>query len=411
MTGSAPRPLEGLKVIDLTTVLMGPFATQLLGDMGADVIKVEAPGGDNVRHIGPARNAGMGAIFLNVNRSKRSVVLDLKQASAREALFRMCKDADVLVFNIRPQAMERLGLGYEAAAAVNPRLIYTGLVGYDPRGPYASRPAYDDLIQGAIGLPALTKQAGSDEPRYVPLTIADYFAGLTGLTAILGALYWRERSGLGQQLTIPMFETLTQLMLAVHMGGRTFEPQNGPPGYQRLLTPYRRPYKTRDGYVCALVYNDKQCEAFFLAMGRPDLFADDPRFSNISGRTKHIGELYALVEELIATKTTDECLTLLSDADIPVMPLHDLDGLIDDKHLAAVGLIDTIAHPSEGALRSINVPSTWSRTQPRPLRPVPRLGEHSAEVLREVGYSDDEIAAMVRSGVTECLASTPIPKA
>jgi crotonobetainyl-CoA:carnitine CoA-transferase CaiB-like acyl-CoA transferase len=411
MTESVPRPLEGVKVIDLTTVLMGPFATQLLGDMGSDVIKVEAPGGDNVRHIGPSRNAGMGAIFLNVNRSKRSVVLDLKQESARDALFRLCKDADILVFNIRPQAMDRLGLGYDTVSSANPRLIYTGLVGYDPRGPYASRPAYDDLIQGAIGLPSLTKQAGSDEPRYVPLTIADYFAGLTGLTAILGALYWRERSGLGQQLTIPMFETLTQLLLAVHMGGRTFEPQSGPPGYQRLLTPYRRPYKTRDGYVCALIYNDKQCEAFFSAMGRPDLFANDPRFSNISSRTKHIGELYALVEELIGGRTTDECLKLLSNADIPVMPLHDLDSLIDDKHLAAVGLIDTITHPSEGALRSINVPSTWSRTQPRPLRPVPRLGEHSAEVLREIGFSDDEIAAMARSGATECLASTPLPEA
>lgn len=398
--GAKPRPLDGLKVVDMTTVLMGPFATQLLGDMGADVVKVEAPGGDNTRHIGPARNPGMGSIFLNVNRSKRSIVLDLKQPAGREAVLRLCRSADIVVYNIRPQAMSRLGLDYETLAAANPRLIYAGLVGYDPRGPYASRPAYDDLIQGAIGLPALAHQAGSDEPRYVPLTIADYFVGVSGTTAILGALHHRDRTGEGQQLVVPMFETMAQLVLAVHLGGRTFEPSQGPPGYERLLAPQRRPYRTRDGYVCALIYTDRQCESFFRAVGRADLFESDPRFANIASRSRHIKELYTLVEQLLGTRTTNEWIDLLSAADIPVMPMHDLDGLIDDPHLAAVGLIARTEHPTEGMLNAVNVPTLWSRTQPAAGCAAPRLGEHSAEVLRDLGYGDEEIEALSRSGAT-----------
>ena len=397
---NAERPLDGLRVIDLTTVLMGPFATQLLGDMGADVIKVEAPGGDNVRGIGPSRSPGMGPIFLNVNRSKRSLVLDLKKPEARNALLKLVRDADILVYNIRPQAMERLGLAYEALAETNPRLIYTGLVGYDPRGPYAAFPAYDDLIQGAIGLPALTLQAGSEEPRYVPLTITDYFVGISGVTAMLGALHYRERTGKGQKLTVPMFETMAQLVLAVHLSGRTFEPPIGDPGYSRLLTPQRKPYRTKDGYVCALIYNDKQCESFFRAVGRPDLFESDPRFSTITNRTKHIGELYAIVEELMAERTTAEWLELLSKADIPVMKMHDLNSLIDDPHLAAVGLMTQTEHPTEGQIRSVNVPAQWSLSQPAPTRPAPVLGEHSTEVLREAGFTDDEVETLLRSGAT-----------
>jgi len=403
----AARPLEGVRVIDMTTVLMGPFATQLLGDMGADVIKVEAPGGDNVRGIGPARHAGMGPIFLNVNRSKRSLVLDLKQTTARDALIALLRTADILVYNVRPQAMERLGLGYEALAAVNPRLIHTGLVGYDPRGPYADLPAYDDLIQGAMGLAALAQQAGSDQPRYVPLTIADYFVGISGLAAMLGALHYRERTGLGQKLTVPMFETMAQLTLAVHLSGRTYEPPSGPTGYARMLTPFRKPYRTKDGWVCALVYNDKQCEGFFRAVGRPELYENDPRFATITGRTQHIGELYALVESVISERTTDEWMELLARADIPVMRMHDLDSLIDDPHLHAVGLLSNVEHPTEGTIRSIAVPARWSRSQPSPTRPAPVLGEHSIEVLREAGLAEQTIDELLRSGATCDAARQP----
>lgn len=407
----AARPLEGARVIDMTTVLMGPFATQLLGDMGADVIKVEAPGGDNVRGIGPARHADMGPIFLNVNRSKRSLVLDLKQAAARDALLALLRDADILVYNVRPQAMERLGLGYDTLAASNPRLIHAGLVGYDPRGPYADLPAYDDLIQGAVGLAALAQRAGSEEPRYVPLTIADYYVGMSGLAAILGALHYRERTGQGQQLIVPMFETMAQLTLAVHLSGRTYEPPAGPAGYSRLLTPNRKPYRTKDGWVCALVYNDKQCESFFRAVGRPELYEGDPRFATIAGRTQHIDALYALVESLIAERTTDEWMELLARADIPVMRMHDLDSLVDDPHLHAVGLLSEAEHPSEGTIRSIAVPARWSRSQPSPTRPAPRLGEHSVEVLREAGLAEQTIDALLRSGATRDPARPPEPGA
>jgi crotonobetainyl-CoA:carnitine CoA-transferase CaiB-like acyl-CoA transferase len=402
------RPLTGLRVIDLTTVLMGPFATQWLGDMGADIIKVEAPGGDGTRDIGPSRHPKMGSIFLNVNRSKRSVVLDLKQPAGRDAVVRLCTEADVVVFNIRPQAMKRLGLSYETLSAANPRLIYVGLVGYDPRGPYASRPAYDDLIQGAVGLPALSRQAGGDEPRYVPLTIADYFVGMSGVTAMLGAVIYRERTGFGQAITVPMFETMTQLVLAVHLGGRAFEPAEGKPGYSRLLAPQRRPYRTKDGYVCALIYNDKQCESFFRLIGKPEIFASDPRFSSLASRTRHIGELYQIVEDHLVQRTTDEWLTLLEEADIPVMPMHNLDSLIDDPHLAAIGLVDRIDHPTEGTLRSVNVPSQWSRSQPGSTRPAPRLGEQTVDVLREVGYSEAEIDALVTDKVAFGLAAEAV---
>jgi crotonobetainyl-CoA:carnitine CoA-transferase CaiB-like acyl-CoA transferase len=253
--------------------------------------------------------------------------------------------------------MARLGLSYETLSAANPRLIYAGLVGYDPAGPYAARPAYDDLIQGAIGLPSLAVEAGSDAPRYVPLTIADYFVGASGTAAILGAVVHRERTGRGQQITVPMFETMAQLVLGVHLGGRTFDPPIGGAGYSRLRSPLRKPYRTQDGYVCALLYNDKQCESFFSAIGRPELFTEDPRFSNITLRTQHISELYGLVERLMVTRTTAQWVALLEAADIPVMALNDLDGLIDDAHLAATGLVSHIDHPTEGRLRSVGCPA------------------------------------------------------
>ncbi len=399
-------PLEGVRIVDMTSVLMGPYATQILGDLGADVIKIEPPGGDTVRGIGPARHAGMGGIFLHANRSKRSVVLDLKQPAGREALLRLAAEADVLIYNVRPQAMARLGLGHAEVAAVNPRILYVGVYGYGQDGPYAAKPAYDDLIQGAVAIPTLGVRAGAPVPRYVPSAMVDRIVGMSAANAVSAGLFHRERTGRGQAIDVPMFETMAQFVLGDHMGGQTFEPPLGPAGYARLLNEQRRPYATRDGHLCVLIYNDKQWKTFFGLIGRAQAMEDDPRFSSIGARTEHIGELYQLVGEAMRTRTSAEWTALLEAADIPVMPMHTLESLLDDPHLAAVGFFETVEHPSEGRVRSMAIPTRWSGSPPSVSRHAPRLGEHSAEVLAEAGYSAAQIAAMAAQGATLLPAET-----
>lgn len=393
-------PLAGVRIVDMTTVLMGPYATQILGDMGADVIKVEPPCGDGSRDIGPMRGRGMGAIFMHANRSKRSIVLDLKKRAGHAALLRLLESADVLIYNVRPQAMARLKLSYEEVTAVNPRIIYLGTYGFGQNGPYAAKPAYDDLIQGAVGLPTLAMLAGADRPRYVPCTVADRTVGLHAVNAVVAALYHRERTGEGQSIGVPMFETMTQFVLGDHLGGLSFDPPLGPSGYPRLLAKERRPYATKDGYVCALIYNDKQWKSFFQLIGRSEIFESDPRFADLASRSHHIDELYHLVAEILASRTTAEWLVALEQADIPVMPLHTVDSLMRDPHLDAIGFFQTVDHPSEGRIRSMAVPSSWSKSQPKVTRLAPRLGEHSVEVLRESGFSDEEIAVLLEEQVT-----------
>ncbi|BDB27503.1 CoA transferase [Cupriavidus sp. TA19] len=393
-------PLQGVRIVDMTTVLMGPYATQILGDLGADVIKVEPPDGDTVREVGPRRNAGMSGIFLHANRSKRSIVLDLKAAAGREALLRIAADADVLIYNVRPQAMARLNLSYEEVAKVNPRILYVGLYGYGQGGPYAAKSAYDDLIQGAVAIPALAKQAGSDVPRYAPSAIADRIVGLAAVNAVTAGLFHRERTGEGQSIDVPMFETMAQFILGDHMGGLTFEPPIGPSGYSRILNEHRRPYRTQDGYLCVLLYNDKQWRKFLELIGQPGLMDSDPRFSSIVERNKHIHELYRMVAEIMPTRTTAEWIAVLEAADMPVMQLHTVDSLMADPHLDAVGFFDVVEHPSEGAIRSMAIPSQWSKSQPTVTRQAPRLGEHSAQVLAEAGYSEQGIRELARQGAT-----------
>ncbi|MEW6641922.1 MAG: CoA transferase [Pseudomonadota bacterium] len=389
-------PLNGLTILDLTTVLMGPYATQILADMGANVIKVESPEGDIVRQIGPGRTPGMGGMFLNANRGKRSIAIDLKNKDGRDALLRLVKTADALVYNVRPQAMARLGLDYDTLAAINPRLVYVGVFGYGQTGPYAAKPAYDDLIQGASTIPTLLAAAGDGTPRYVPITMADRVVGLMAVNAILGGLMHQQRTGIGQRIDVPMFECMTDFVLIDHLGGLTYDPPLDHGGYARLLSRYRKPYKTSDGHLCVLIYNDKQWRSFFEAIGRQD-FLQQPRFANHAARHKHIDEIYEEIGQIFLSRTTAEWRALLEKADIPVMPMHTLESILDDPHLAAIGFFKTVEHPTEGRIRQMQVPSTWSVSQPQPGGPAPTLGEHGGDILRDAGFTPEEIEHLTNS--------------
>lgn len=385
-------PLAGVRILDLSAVVMGPYATQILGDLGADVIKVEPPGGDNMRAVGPMRNAGMGALYLHLNRNKRSVVLDLKTQAGREACLRLAAKVDVLLYNTRPQAMSRLGLDYESVAAVNPRIVYVGAYGFGNAGPYAGRPAYDDLIQGMTGLPSLYQRNSGDIPRYAPLTLADRAVGMHVAIAMLAGVIEARESGKGQAIEVPMFEAMAQLVLGDHLGGHTFEPPAGATGYARLLVSHRRPYATSDGHISVLIYNDKHWSRFFDLIGRPEL-KRDPRFASHTARAQNIDAAYRLVSDVIATRTTAEWLEQLGAADIPAAPLYSVEDLINDPHIQAVDMVRRLNHPSEGEIRSPGPVGSYSRTPAGIRRHAPRLGEHTAEVLAEAGYSEEEINA------------------
>ncbi len=390
-------PLHGCRVIDLTTVLMGPSAAQTLGDYGADVIKVESPDGDLVRDILPTRHARMGAMYLNTNRSKRGIVLDLKRPAGRDALLRLAAGADVLLYNVRPQAMARLGLGYDTLRETNPRLVYAGVFGFGQDGPYAARPAYDDLIQGATGLAWLMTRSGSDEPRYVPNAIVDRLVGQVAVHAVLAALLERTRSGVGQRVDVPMFETMASIVLGDHLGGMSFEPALDAGGYARQLSPDRKPYATRDGHVCAIVYNDAQWRRFAQAIGRAELL-EDPRFATYAGRSANVATVNAELVRIFASRTTADWNALLEAADIPSLPMHDLQSLVADPQLDASGMLPLREHPTEGTVRTIAPPVRLHRTPAEPERLAPRQGEHTVEVLREAGLEEAAIDAMLREG-------------
>jgi crotonobetainyl-CoA:carnitine CoA-transferase CaiB-like acyl-CoA transferase len=390
-------PLAGVRVLDLTTVVMGPYATMILGDFGADVVKVEPLEGDVMRQAWPFRHPGMGSIFLNVNRNKRSVALDLKSPGGLDACLRLAQGADVLVYNIRPQAMARLGLSYEKIRSLNEKIIYVGCFGYSQRGPYAAKAAYDDMIQGASGLPWLLQKQGAPEPRYAPMIVADRSVGQQVASAVSAALYFREKSGQGQRVDVPMWEHLLQIVLSDHLGGYTFDPQQGEPGYARILAPDRRPYQTQDGYVCALIYNDKQWKGFFEIIGRAELFST-PEFATQAARSRNYVKAYAMVAEEMKRRSTAFWLEALERADVPVQRMNTLDDIVADPHLNAIGYLNTVEHPSEGRIRTLAVPSEWSQSSPEYRRHAPRLGEHTAEVLREAGLSEAEVDALVKSG-------------
>jgi crotonobetainyl-CoA:carnitine CoA-transferase CaiB-like acyl-CoA transferase len=395
-----PRPLSGLKVIDMSTVLMGPLATQVLADYGADVIKIEPPEGDVMRHAGPSRTERMGPMYLGAGRNKRSVVIDIKRPGGREALLRLCESAAMFIHNIRQPAMARAGLAYEDLRKVSPSIVYLSLVGYGANGPYAHRPAFDDIIQAESGMAGLFHEAGGDVPKFIPMVMADRLTGLTAAHTALAALILREREGIGQAIEVPMFETVAQIVLGDHLGGEAFLPSLGPMGYNRLLTPNRRPYKTRDGYLAVTPYNDKQFRAFFAAIGRGDEVDNNPVLRTQSARARDYHVAYGLLAEIIETRTTAEWLQLCKEHEVPCAPVNSLRDLLEDPHLAAVGFFEEVDHPTEGRVRMIRGNTRWSKTDLSMHRMPPRIGADSLDVLREAGFSDLEIDLMLRDGAT-----------
>jgi len=393
VTEARPGPLAGIRIIDLTTVVLGPLASQILGDLGADVIKIESPDGDIMRYAGPSRHRDMGHVYLNLNRNKRSLVLDLKRPEAAPAMLGLAAQADVFMHNMRPQAMARLGYGYERLREVNARLVYCSAQGYGQDGPRADRPAFDDIIQGAAGLVAL-EEATAGEARFVPTLIGDKTVGITMVYAIMAALLQRERTGEGQAVEVPMLETLTAFVMAEHLGGLTFEPPLGEPGYSRMLAPDRRPHKTADGHVCILPYTDRHWRDFFRIAGRPEL-NDDPRLADAQTRSRHVAELYALIAECVREKPTAYWLAQLRAADIPSGPVNSLSAVPRDDHLAAVAFFPEFDHPSEGRLRMARPPVRFGAADCGMRQPAPRFGEHSREILREAGLDEAAIADLL----------------
>ncbi len=391
-------PLAGIRVLDLSTVVLGPLATQIMGDLGADVVKIEPPAGDSTRYTGPTRSEGMAALFMAANRNKRSVVLDLKQEPARAALWRMIEGADVFVHSIRPAKIAGLGFDPEAVLARNPRIVYAGLHGYRSGGPYAGAPAYDDVIQGRSGsVDLMARLVG--EPRYMPTVMADKTCALVAAYAVLAALFHRERAGTGQFVEIPMFETMTAFNLTEHLYGASFSPPEGEMGYPRVLAPWRRPYRTRDGHVCMLAYTDAQWRRFWEAVGRAEL-AEDPRFADLARRNENIAELYRLAGSCFAERGSDEWLALLDALDIPAARAAALEDLPEDPHLKAIGFFETAEHPTEGGIVMPGIPVRFAASPGGIERLQPRLGEHSAELLAEAGLGGDEIAALFAAGAS-----------
>ncbi|TQR21272.1 CaiB/BaiF CoA transferase family protein [Psychrobacillus vulpis] len=376
-------PLEGIRVLDLTSVVMGPYCTLMLGDMGADVIKIENLSGDITRYLGPSKHEGMGSLFLHLNRNKRSVSLNLKSVEGREILLELVREVDVFVHSMRPQSIERLGLSYQDLKELNNRLIYCGMYGFSKEGPYGDKPAYDDIIQGASGIAAAQGEI-TGAPQYLATVLADKTAGVVGLSSILAALYHRESSGEGQEIEVPMFETMVSYSMIEHMYGKTFSPPVGPSYYSRVTSPFRKPYKTKDGYIGVMIYNDKQWKSFFKISGRTDL-QNDERFSNITERTKHIDFVYGTIEEIMATKDTSEWLEILEKADIPCTKINTPDTLFEDPHLLATEFFRSTLHPTEGEIWEMKFPVNFSETPTSTQRHAPNLGEHNEEIMKEIG--------------------------
>ncbi len=395
----AGGPLEGVRIVDLTSVVVGPLATQILADHGAEVIKVENKSGDLVRNMnGKSVTPGMGAKFLHLNRNKRSIVLDLKHPDGHAALLKLIARADVLVWNVRPPSMARMKLSYEDVRKVNPGIIYCGMFGFGQDGRYRDKPAYDTIIQGSGGMAALHHRA-SGEPRFVPMVVADKTVGLIAVQMICMALYRKAKTNEGCAIEIPMFENMVKFVLEEHMYLKTFDPPLGETGDPRLLDPMNKPIPTKDGWICISANTNNQAFAFFDAIGRPEL-KTDPRFNSVSARFANVADYFDIRMKALQRRTTDEWLKIFDAGDVPAMPYHTLDSVLDDPHLTDIRFFEMKDHPTEGRTRSMRLPNKWSCGTRDGWSPAPKLGEQSVEILREIGLDETEIQALLASGTT-----------
>lgn len=382
-------PLAGVRILDLTAVVLGPLATQMLGDLGAEVIKVESIEGDVLRSNGVHRRHNMGSVFLAVNRNKQSLSVNMKSPEGMQIVRRLLQTVDVVVHNMRVSAVDRLGFGYETVSRLRPDIVYCVGTGFGQDGPDRNKPAFDDIIQAACGLASL----GREVPDYLPTLIADKTAGMALANAVLAALFHRERTGEGQYVEVPMFETMVAFVMAEHLAGLSFEPPLGEAGYDRLLAGGRKPAPTSDGYIAMLPYTGEHWAALFRSAGRDDLVG---RYNVLDrdARNANLVALYEAMMEITRKRSTAEWLHTCAELDIPATRIYGINQLTEHPHLKAVGLFRTVDHPRQGALRYVAPPTRFART-PASVRSIaPELGEHTLHILQGLGYTQDEIAAM-----------------
>jgi crotonobetainyl-CoA:carnitine CoA-transferase CaiB-like acyl-CoA transferase len=391
-------PLEGVRVVDLTTVVVGPICTRTLADYGAEVIKVEAPGGgDLLRTMAEgSRNPGMSGKFINFNRNKRSIGLDIKKPAGLAALLRLIDRADVFVSNVRPEALQRAGLDYESLAKRNARLIHCSILAFGRGGRYFNRPAYDPVIQSLSGVAGTIARA-TGTPRFVPMVMSDHVSGLIAAQAIGFALFRREKTGKGEAIDVPMLENMASFVASEHLGAMTFDPPVGPSGDGRLLSPNYRPVPTKDGYVTVRPNTNAQAFAFFDAIGRPEL-KTDPRFDSAAARTRNAKDYFEVQATSLGGRTTDEWVELFDKLDVPAARYNSIDELLTDPHLKDVGFFREEQHPSEGKIRRTRLANVFSGGARQDETPAPLMGQHTREILAEAGYGQAEIEELVADG-------------